>query len=174
VNLGALVANKTMKMVLGIGGISQAGKSTLAERLRQQFLDAGRSCVVLSQDDFVKPAGQFPMMHDMPDWEHPDSMDWEKMLSETQKAVKQHEVVIVEGIFAFSNPKLNALYTHKYLLEIDFDTFISRRRQDTRWGETPEWYYQHVWGSYFKIRKPDGAINLPSSDAIEALLISFQ
>lgn len=142
-------------MIIGIGGPSQAGKSTLAYVLKQHL---SPSCCVLSQDEFVKEEQDIPMIKDRIDWESPDSIDLPRLLQEIAAAKEKFNHVIVEGIFAFSFPTLNDYYDKAILTEIDKETFWERRKQETRWGKEPDWFLEHVWTAYL-----DNKQSLPSS-----------
>jgi len=56
-------------MVIGIGGVSNAGKTTLATRLAKQ-LEPHR-VKVLCQDDFAKTLAEIPLIRGHMDWETP-------------------------------------------------------------------------------------------------------
>ncbi len=131
--------------VIGIGGPSQAGKSTLASELGRKL---AVPMVVIAQDDFVRPVKEIPMIRDRVDWETPDSIDQRKMHEAIEAALSIGTTVIVEGIFAFSFPWLNAIYDLSLKLQVDRTTFLHRRRLDRRWGEEPDWYLQYVWKAY--------------------------
>lgn len=138
-------------MVIGIGGLSRAGKTSLAEKLADYY---GRERVtILHQDDFVNPEDEIPKIHDRIDWEHPGSMNFKGLI----QAIKNSDtgIVIVEGILVFFNSDLRSLFDKKILLEIDKPTFLDRRHQENRWGHEPEWFIQHVWDSYWKYGRPE-------------------
>ena len=73
-------------MIIGIGGVSRAGKTTLANLLKKRL--KGKTISILNQDEFVKKAG-LPEINNHIDWEHPDSMDWislrKKIKAESRK-----------------------------------------------------------------------------------------
>ena len=62
-------------MIIGIGGVSRAGKTTLAEWLRNQFPE--KKTHIICQDDFVFPTDRIPRINNRINWEHPDSIDHE-------------------------------------------------------------------------------------------------
>jgi uridine kinase len=135
-----------MARIIGIGGASRSGKSSLAKKLKDHF--ASKRVMILDQDDFVKPDELLPKIQDRIDWEHPESIDLPSLLSEITKAAKTHDLVIVEGLLALYFDELLALYDQTVFLAIDKETFIFRRQQETRWGTEPKWYIEHVWISY--------------------------
>lgn len=139
-------------MVIGIGGISNSGKSHLAENLVNHFRN--RSTKIISQDDFVLPKEEIPQIIDHIDWETPQSINFIKFEQSILDSIKSHDFVIVEGIFAFYDKKINDLYDKKLFIEISKETFLDRKIKDDRWGIEPAWYMDHIWKSYLKFGQP--------------------
>jgi nicotinamide/nicotinate riboside kinase len=135
-----------MAKIIGIGGASRSGKSSLAKKLKDHF--ASKRVWILDQDDFVKPDDQLPKIQDRIDWEHPESIDLPSLLSEIAIASKNNDIVIIEGLLAFYFDELNARYDYSIFVQISKETFIFRRQQETRWGTEPKWYVEHVWISH--------------------------
>jgi len=140
-------------MIIGIGGISRSGKSTLSEKLLKCF--PGRKIAILHQDEYIKSGYNIPFIKDQIDWEDPESIDFQRLIYEFYWLAQNVDILILEGIFAFHNEDLNRMYNKKILMEIDFSTFIERKKKDKRWGKTPDWYFQHIWNSYFKFGHPE-------------------
>ncbi|MBK6393049.1 MAG: hypothetical protein KA109_01905 [Saprospiraceae bacterium] len=132
-------------MIIGIGGVSRAGKTTLANQLSKRI--KGKTIGILKQDDFVKK-DHLPMIRDHIDWEHPDSIDWKSLLSAIQSYKKKYDLVIVEGLFAFYQGNINACYDRCIFVYIEKDLFWKRKKQDLRWGREPNWFVHHIWESY--------------------------
>lgn len=133
-------------MVIGIGGVSNAGKSTLARNLKKEL--AGMDVVSLCQDDYAFPSHFIPRIKDHIDWEIPESIDFDRYHKEALKQIELHEVVILEGIFAFQEEKLNDLMDLKLFLTLSKETFLERKYRDIRWGKEPDWYVEHIWASH--------------------------
>lgn len=132
-------------MIIGIGGVSRAGKTTLSARLKKRI--KGKTIKILNQDDFVKKK-DLPMIKNHIDWEHPDSVDWQKLEKELKSNRNQYDILIVEGLFAYYNKKIAGWYDHAFFVHIDQSLFFSRKRKDLRWGKEPEWFIKHIWRSY--------------------------
>ena len=60
--------------VIGIGGVSQSGKSSLAKKIKKGIVD--RIVKVISLDDHTVPVDKMPHVHGLPDWERPESYDF--------------------------------------------------------------------------------------------------
>lgn len=142
-------------MIIGIGGPSRSGKSTLARLLVNHYRDSGQTAIVLYQDDFVFPTAQIPMVRDKVDWECPESLNFD-LLNEVVDFYKQKfEVVIVDGFLAFYDATLLNKYDKKVFVEVSKETFLTRKEQDLRWGFIPRWFFEHIWESYLKYGIPD-------------------
>ncbi len=136
-----------MGLVVGIGGVSRAGKSTLSKMLKNTLHDS--RMVILDMDDFVYPENQIPRIKNKTDWESPESVDYRKISGRIIEAKAAHDVVILEGILIFWVDSLNNLFDKKLFVEIPYEIFLERKRKDRRWNE-PKWYIQHIWDSYLK------------------------
>lgn len=134
-----------MGIIIGIGGVSRAGKTTLGKLIRNWYSDLTIS--ILEMDAFVFPESQIPKIRNEVDWEIPASVDFKSMALEISRKKSQNDMVIVEGILIFYDDILNALFDRKIFIDLSYEDFIARKLLDTRWNE-PEWYIQHIWTSY--------------------------
>lgn len=141
-------------MIIGIGGVSRSGKTTLAKRLARHFRKKGHSAILLHQDEFVFPEDQIPRIRDKVDWEHPGSIDFERLRQAILAHSQTNDVVIVEGLMAFFDERINALYDKCFFVEIDKATFVRRKSEDLRWGKEPDWYIEHIWDSFQRFGMP--------------------
>ena len=135
-------------MIIGIGGVSMAGKSTLARLIKSRLPD--KKVCILCQDDFIIPQKQIPLINGKTDWENPISIDFDEFIASVVARSIEYEIVIAEGLFAYYDSTLNKLYDKKIFLEISEKVFFKRKRLDIRWEIEPEWYIQHIWNSYLK------------------------
>ncbi len=135
-------------MIIGIGGSSNSGKSTLAKELVDYYgNDKG---IHLCQDDFVFPTNTLTKINGHTDWEQVESIDIKRYIESIKNALNKYEYVFAEGIFAFHFPELNKLYSKKLYLNIDKEIFYNRKQKDFRWGKEPQWYIEHIWKSHIK------------------------
>jgi len=137
-------------MLIGIGGPSRAGKTTLSRLLGESYSKSGLHIIVVHQDEHVVDEEELPMIRDKRDWEVPSSIDWASLYASVKQAMDLADVVIVEGLFCFHELRLTQLMDVKIFVEIDKDLFVHRKKEDLRWGSEaePEWYVQHIWDSY--------------------------
>ena len=137
-----------MAFIIGIGGASRSGKSTLAQRLKEAL--APSQVLSLDLDEYVFDEKEVPHINGHPDWEVPESIDYKRVEHAIRENKSKYDVIIVEGILAFANASLNALYDLTVFMEISKDTYFERRRLETRWGKDPEWYLEYVWEAHLK------------------------
>jgi nicotinamide/nicotinate riboside kinase len=141
-------------MIIGIGGVSRSGKSTLANLMVTYFRKNGKKAIIFHQDDFVFPETNIPKIKNKTDWESPQSIDFELYREVVELFRPRFDVVIAEGLFAFYDDKMNELYDKKFHVKISKRTFLIRRAMDIRWGYEPTWFIDHVWQSFLKFGKP--------------------
>lgn len=140
-------------LLIGIGGVSRSGKSSLALLLREYF--KSETVAIVNQDEYIHSAFQMPWVENELDWEDPESLDFQRMYYEIGWLEKNVEILIVEGLFAFYFPELNKRYDKKIMVEINYECFYQRKLRDKHWGEVPDWYIKHIWDSFMKYGLPD-------------------
>jgi uridine kinase len=145
-----------MGILIGIGGISRAGKSKLAEYLKQHLLDAE----VINQDNFIKNQSEIPIIKGRIDWEHPDSIDWPALENKISERLQNQSYTLLEGLFAFHNKKIESQMNLKIQLSLDKQRFLDLKKVDKRWGEEPDWFIEHIWQSHLKYGQVKNEANL--------------
>jgi len=141
-------------MLIGIGGVSRSGKSTLANLLVTHFRKNGKKAIIFHQDDFVFPETHIPKIRNRTNWESPQSIDFEMFKEVLGLFREKFDIVIAEGLFAFHDEATNELLDKKLYVKISKRTFLIRKAMDTRWGYEPTWFIDHIWHSFHKFGKP--------------------
>lgn len=144
-------------MIIGIGGASRSGKTIVAKKLAYHL----KSCSILHQNDFVFPENQLPRTNGKIDWEHPHSINFNKLITEIKQEAIKNKHVIVEGFLVFYDQSLLSLLDFKIFLRIDESTFFLRKNRNKRWKLSSE-YKAHIWKSYQKF----GTQNNDKADVI--------
>lgn len=147
-------------MLIGIGGCSRSGKTELSEALMWAYRQNDKRVFCIHQDNLVLKLSQIPQINGTTDWDTPYSIDFELLQRVISFYEQQFDVVIVEGIYAFHDPSITALYHHCLYVEISKETFLERRSHETRWGTEPQWYLEHVWQSHLKYGFPPKSVDL--------------
>ncbi|XP_038027168.2 nicotinamide riboside kinase 1 isoform X3 [Anas platyrhynchos] len=165
---------KAMKvLVIGLGGVTNGGKTTLAEKLKKML----PNCDIISQDDFFKPESEVETdergfkLYDVLDALYMDEMvksihNWmnsrtcSAVVTEepqnTRESVKNTEdvyILIVEGFLLYNYEPLNELWNRRYFLTLPYEE--CKRRRSTRVyqpADTPGYFDGHVWPMYLKYK----------------------
>ncbi|ELK19391.1 Nicotinamide riboside kinase 2 [Pteropus alecto] len=158
-----------MKYIVGIGGMTNGGKTTLTNSL----LNALPNCCVIHQDDFFKPQDQIPVGEDgFKQWDVLESLDMEAMLSTVQawasnpqKFARAHgvsvqpdtsdtHILILEGFLLYSYKPLVDLYSRRYFLTIPYEECKQRRSTRSYMVPDPPGLFDgHVWPMYLKYKR---------------------
>ncbi len=131
-----LFSKKIKPLIIGVGGRSCSGKSTVIKELEKKYKG---DLLHINQDKFFKIKAE--------NWERPESIRFDKiieaitLLKEGKKAfipthrwtenfdreVKPHKVIIVEGYLLFVNKELNKLFDKKIWVDVSDLNLIYRR-----------------------------------------------
>ncbi|XP_068337379.1 uridine kinase-like protein 3 isoform X1 [Pyrus communis] len=142
--------------VIGVAGGAASGKTTVCDMIIQQLHD--QRVVLVNQDSFYHnlTEEELKRVHEY-NFDHPDAFDTEKLLSSMDKLkhgqavdipnydfksyknsvfparrVNPSDVIILEGILAFHDPRVRELMNMKIFVDTDADVRLARRiRRDT-------------------------------------------
>ncbi len=161
--------------IIGIAGGSGSGKTTLVNSILERVPYDQIS--LLTQDSYYKDSGHLPIEQRRAlNFDHPDSIEWDLMLSDIQKLksgheiesptysyltctrqqetvrVKPNKILLIEGILIFTQTELCDVMDMRIYLEVEPDHRLSRiieRDMDSR-GRTA----QEVIRRYYKTVRP--------------------
>ena len=118
--------------IIGIGGGSASGKSTIAGKLKERL--APLVVEVTNQDRYFWPTERLPRTTDRagarewPDYNQPGSFDWVNLRLALRAAREGcAEVMIFEGILVLWDAEMRGLMDLKLFVEADADERIVRR-----------------------------------------------
>ncbi|WP_029323121.1 uridine kinase [Butyrivibrio sp. AE3004] len=140
--------------IVGIAGGSASGKTTIVNRIREQF---GDDIVVISHDSYYKAHNDLSYdERSRLNYDHPSSFDTERLISDVEKLKNGEEVdipvydyaihnrsdqtihvvpkpvILLEGILILENKQLRDLMDVKVFVDTDADERLMRRiRRDT-------------------------------------------
>ena len=140
-----------MNKLVGLGGVSRAGKTTLAHAL----CTSSSNITLIELDRFTLPAPQMPRINGRYDWEHPHSVDWPGVMAKIESENIPGQLILIEGILAFTHPRLNARYDGGLFMNLNHREYLVSRRQEKRWGAEPSWYLDYVWDAHLVYGRPD-------------------
>ncbi|KAI6051409.1 NMRK2 [Marmota monax] len=167
-----------MKLIVGIGGMTNGGKTTLANGLHRSL----PNCCVIHQDDFFKPVARAPLFQPQDQiavgedgfkqWDVLESLDMEAMLSTVrawlsnpQKFARAHgvnvqpgapdtHILLLEGFLLYSYKPLVDLYSRRYFLTVPYEECKWRRSTRTYTvPDAPGLFDGHVWPMYQKYKR---------------------
>uniref|UniRef100_A0A3Q2PWQ0 Nicotinamide riboside kinase 1 n=1 Tax=Fundulus heteroclitus TaxID=8078 RepID=A0A3Q2PWQ0_FUNHE len=159
-------------LVVGVGGVTNGGKSTLSQLLHQKLHN---SCII-PQDSYFKDDCFVPVdSNGFKQYDTLDALHMDKMLIEVQSwrrdprsylrqrglipkdspaDDKEVYVLIVEGFLIFNYRPLNELIDRRYFLEISYDVCKKRRSSRVYSPPDPPGYFDgYVWPMYLKNRE---------------------
>ncbi|KAF3505658.1 hypothetical protein F2Q69_00010166, partial [Brassica cretica] len=142
--------------VIGVAGGAASGKTTVCDMIMQQLHD--QRAVVVNQDSFYHNVNEKELarVHDY-NFDHPDAFDTEQLLCSMEKLrkgqavdipnydfksyknnvfpprrVNPSDVIILEGILIFHDPRVRDLMNMKIFVDADADVRLARRiKRDT-------------------------------------------
>ena len=169
--------------IIGIAGGSGSGKTTMVNSILKRVPYDKIS--VLTQDSYYKDSGHLPMEQRKElNFDHPDSIEWELMLSDIQKLKNGHsiesptysyitctrqeetipiapkKILLIEGILIFTCRQLCEEMDMRLYLQVDADHRLSRiiqRDMDSRGRsahDVIERYYKTVRPMYEEFIRP--------------------
>lgn len=157
-------------LVVGVGGVTNGGKSTLSKSLHEQIPN---SCII-AQDSFFKDDSVVPVdSNGFKQYDMLNALHMDKMMSEVESWQRDPElflrgrgltsehitlsvdeevfVLIVEGFLIFNYRPLNELFDRRYFMEIPYDVCKRRRSLRVYTPPDPPGYFDgHVWPMYLK------------------------
>lgn len=78
---------------IGISGGSGTGKTALARELRKHFK---KEASIFHIDNYQKFQGKLPKLHGMKNWDHPKSINWDKLLKDLT-SLKAGKTIILKS-----------------------------------------------------------------------------
>ncbi|XP_072618745.1 nicotinamide riboside kinase 1 isoform X2 [Vulpes vulpes] len=147
--------------VIGISGVTNGGKTTLAKNLQKHL----PNCSVISQDDFFKPESEIAkdtngfLQYDVLEALNMDEMMstiscWMENPSTDSGSTEEIPILIIEGFLLFNYKPLDPLWNRSYFLTIPYEE--CKRRRSKRVYKPPDasgYFDGHVWPMYLKHRQ---------------------
>ncbi|XP_053435963.1 nicotinamide riboside kinase 2 isoform X2 [Nycticebus coucang] len=132
-----------MKLIVGIGGVTNGGKTTLTNSL----LKVLPNCCVIHQDDFFKPQDQIAVGEDgFKQWDVLESLDMEAMLSTVQAWLSNpQKFARAHGVSVWPED------TH--ILLLDGFLLYSYNTRSYTVPDPPNLFDGHVWPMYQKYKQ---------------------
>ncbi|HEY7394007.1 MAG TPA: uridine kinase [Gemmatimonadaceae bacterium] len=137
-------------LIIGVAGGSGSGKSTVARNVAQAL--HAESVAFIDMDAYYRNFAHLPLAERRKiNWDHPDAFDWELLVdqlaqlsqgepiekpvydfvshtrSDRREVVPPAQVVVIDGILLFSDPRVRDLCDVKVFVDADADVRLIRR-----------------------------------------------
>jgi len=155
--------NSGRVVVVGVGGPSRSGKSTLAKALAKAYKERGIVVSVVRQDQFNVCAGMYHLPGGGTEamYETPCSLKWDQLAEALTKAIESVKskpgappgLVIVEGFLLYWVAELNRVFDVRLFLRASRDEVLRRRQAATKLHPS---FLEHVfWPSHLAYGQPE-------------------
>ncbi|KAI8918515.1 P-loop containing nucleoside triphosphate hydrolase protein [Powellomyces hirtus] len=161
-SMGRSKQSATRPILVGIGGVSCSGKSTVTDRLAKVL-----PVHVIYQDKFFKKSDHIPLIDGVQDWDSPDSMDMEAFaarLREVHKGGSAKASTRNEPGYNDPSPptdiSLKTIFQQldiKVFVTAQYGTLEARRAARTgymtsggTWKDPPGYFRDVVWPAYLR------------------------
>ena len=137
-------------VIIGIGGISRAGKSTLISKLAHYY----KIEKMVRFDEFlIAPLlkNDYNAQSIIEDWEDPKCYDFDKfkdnLLSIKNEELGVKRIVLVEGFLIYYRKDISNIFDYKILLDVDKELARERRKRTKHYGS--DYYYdEYIWKGF--------------------------
>lgn len=149
-------------LVVGLGGITNGGKTTMCKSLEELFASDRYHLRVrtLHLDDYFHPDDDPRHVH-LPkfnhhDWDCLEALDTDRFLDDLQSLRSKCDLLLVEGFLIFNVPpssKHSYRFNLAYYFDLPYDECLRRRAGRNYDPPDPEGYFEeHVWQAYVKAK----------------------
>ncbi|CAF1251054.1 unnamed protein product [Rotaria sp. Silwood1] len=150
-------------IVVGLGGITNGGKTTMCDFLERLFSSNKYNLDVKSLhiDDYFRSNDDSNHIHldkyNYHDWDCLNALDIDRFMKDFQSICLQCDLLLVEGFLIFnivSPSKDDYLYDLAYHFDLPYEECRKRRFERIYDPPEPEGYFDgHVWNAYIKAKK---------------------
>ena len=141
-----------MDAVIGIGGGTNSGKTTLCKTIAEDF----PGCFIFNQDKYFKTIEEAKLSFLDCDinWEKCEALNMDDLVKDVKGKIneKRYRIIIVEGHLVLNYPPLVELFDVTVFITLNYDLAFKRRLTRTYDPpDSPEYFENVVWPGYLSI-----------------------
>jgi uridine kinase len=140
---------KKKPLVIGIGGISRAGKTSVTKFIAKSF---NIQKVIQIDKYLIGPIKKFDenLQDYIEDWEDPICYDLDKFYQDLKFEIENYEgVIIAEGFLLFSKKEYVDLIDIKIWLDVNKEVARDRRKRTKHYGS--DYYFDdYIWKGFIE------------------------
>jgi len=150
-------------LVVGLGGVTNGGKTTMCHSLKRLFSSNKYNLRVLSMhlDHYFRspddPHHVYLVEFNHNDWDSLHALDTDKFLADIESNRYQCDILLIEGFLIFNIPKLlnnEQFYDLIYYFDLSYEECLRRRLGRNYDPPDPKGYFEgHVWQAFIKAKK---------------------
>ena len=150
-------------LVVGLGGVTNGGKTTMCQSLVQIFSSDRYEIDVkiLHLDDYFRPNDDPKHKHlkkfNHHDWDCLEALDIDRFLQDFQSVRLRCDLLLVEGFLIFNlSSKSNQEYRYDFAYYFDLPYEECRKRRGERHYDPPDpkgYFEEHVWQAFINAKK---------------------
>lgn len=84
-------------------------------------------CRTISLDDYFLDPTMFPIVHDRPDYDRMEAVDWERAIEDIRTIADSDETIVIEGFLLLAHAELRELLDVSLFVELDEAERVRRR-----------------------------------------------
>lgn len=149
-------------LVVGLGGVTNGGKTTMCNSLKDLFSSNKYNLCVISMylDNYFRSPDDPNHIH-LPEYNHHDwdslnALDIDRFLIDIETNRFNCDILLVEGFLIFNIPLSSdkkSLFDLSYYFDLPYEECLRRRLGRNYDPPDPENYFQgHVWHAYVKAK----------------------
>ena len=157
------MSSLTNAVVVGLGGVTNGGKTTMCQFLEKIFSSDRYNLNVqtLHLDHYFRsdddPQHKHLTKFNHHDWDCLEALEVDRFLEDFQSVRRTCDLLLVEGFLIFNLPSTSAIdyrFDCAYYFDLPFEECQKRRSQRHYDPPDPDGYFEeHVWQAYTKAKK---------------------
>ena len=154
------MSNSKSALIVGLGGVTNGGKTTMCYSLKRLFSSDKYNLQVLSihLDHYFRPPNDPNHVHldefNHHDWDSLHALDTDRFIEDIQLNRYKCDLLLIEGFLILNIPVLNQVYDLIYYFDLSYEECLRRRLGRNYDPPDPKGYFEgHVWHAFVQAKK---------------------